>query len=116
MVLTSNPSCFYDDFSFYCVYFSLMTNLMMMVLGPGHLVRAIFHFSLKILLVISVDYFHLVESLEYFHLVESLVYFHLVELMEYFDLVESMEFFDLVKSFEYFLVESFEYFPAQKQF
>ena len=59
----------------------------MMVLGPGYLVRARFHF-LKILLVVSLDYFHLVESLEYFHLVESLEYFHLAESMEYFHPVE----------------------------
>ena len=74
--------CFYDSISFYCIYFSSMTSLTMissmksltmMVLGPGCLVRALFHF-LKILLVVSVNYFHLVESLEYFHLVESLEY------------------------------------------
>ena len=97
MGLTSQFSCFYDSFSFYCVSYSLMTilsmiylmmSLMMMVLGPGYLVRALFHF-LKIPLVVSVDYFHLVESLEYFHLVESLEYFHLVESTEYFHLIES---------------------------
>ena len=35
------------------------------------------HF-LKILLVMSVDYFHLGKSMEYFHLVKSFEYFHLV--------------------------------------
>ena len=51
-----------------------------------------FHF-LKIPLVLSVDYFNLVESLEYSHLVESMEYFHLSESN---------------------IVESIEYFPAQK--
>ena len=86
---------------------SLMTSLTIVVLGPGYLVRAIFHF-LKNPLVVSVDYFHLVEWMEYFDLVES---------FEYFDLVESFEYFDMVESFEYFdLVNSFKYFPAQKHF
>ena len=84
----------------------LMTSLMMIVLGPGYLVRALFHF-LKNMLVMSVDYFHFVKSLEYFHLVESLEYSHLVESMEYIHLVKS----NLAKSN---LVESVEYFPAQK--
>ena len=78
-----------------------MKSLTMMVLGPGYLVRALFDF-LKILLVMSVDYFHLVETLEYFHLVQSLEYFDLVQSMEYFHLVESLEYFDLVKSLQYF--------------
>ena len=65
MGLTSHLSCVYDTFSYYCVSFSLMTNLTMissmtsitmMVLGPDYLVRALFHF-LKILLVVSVDFF-----------------------------------------------------------
>ena len=42
----------------------------MMVLGPGYLVRAIFHY-LKFQLVVSVNYFLLIESMEYFHLVDS---------------------------------------------
>ena len=104
MGLTSYLSCFYNAFYSYRVSFSLMTiltmiyvmtSLTMMVLGLGYLVRALFHF-LKIMLVVSEEYFHLVESLEYFDLVESL---------EYFDMVESFEYFDLVESFEYFLVE-----------
>ena len=74
---------------------SLMTILTMLVLGPGYLIHALVHF-LKILSVVSLDYFHLVESIEYS------------------DLVKSFEYFDLVESIEYFLVESFEYFPAQK--
>ena len=73
----------------------------MMVMGPVYLVRALFHF-LEVPLVVSLDNFYLVDSLEYFHLVESLEYFHLVESIEYFHLVESN------------LVESIEYFPAQK--
>ena len=60
---------------------SLMTSLTMMVLGPSYLVHDLFHF-MKILLVVSVDYFYFVNSLEYFHLVESLEYFHLVESLE----------------------------------
>ena len=48
----------------------LMKSLTMMVLGLGYLVRAIFHF-LKIPLVMSVEYFHLVESLEYLNLVKT---------------------------------------------
>ena len=43
----------------------------MMVLGPGHLVHALFHFPLKILLVVSVEYFLLVVSVEYFQLIKS---------------------------------------------
>ena len=72
-----------------------MTSLTMIVMGLGFLVLALFHF-LKIPLVVSVEYFHLVESLEYFHLVESL---------EYFDLVDSIEYFDPVESIEYFLAQ-----------
>ena len=40
--LTSHLSCAYDTFSSYCVSFSLMTSLTMMVLGLGHMVRAVF--------------------------------------------------------------------------
>ena len=80
---------------------------MIMVLGPGYLVRALFHF-LKILLVVSVEYFYLVESMEYFHLFESFEYFLLVDSnIAKSNLVDS----DLVESD---LVESIEYFPAQK--
>ena len=75
---------------------SSMTSLTMMVLGPGYLVCALFHF-LKILSVVSVYYFHLVESLEYFHLVESI---------DYFDLVESIEYFTAQKHF-YFQTQNF---------
>ena len=116
MGLTSHISFFNDAFSFYRVssysmtiltMISSMTSLKMMVLGPVYLVRALFHF-LKNPVVVSVDYFHLVESLEYFHLVQSLEYSHLVESMKYFHLVKSMEYFDLV--------ESSEYFPTQKHF
>ena len=57
---------------------SSMTIMTMIVLSLGYLVRAPFHF-LKITLVVSVDYSHLVESLDYFHLVESMEYFYLVE-------------------------------------
>ena len=78
MGLTSHISCFYNDFSSYRVSFSLVVSVAMMVLGLGYLVRVLFN-SLKIPLVVSVDYFHLVESLEYFDLVESIEYFDLVE-------------------------------------
>ena len=115
MGLTSHPSFFYDAFSFYRVSFSLMmiltmissmTSLTMIVLGPGYLVRALFHF-MNIPLVVSVGHFHLVESLEYFHLVGSLENFHLAQSMEYFHPVES-------NPVESNLVESIEYFPPQK--
>ena len=43
----------------------------MMVLGRGHLVRALFHLPLKIPLVMSVKYSMLVVSVEYFPLVVS---------------------------------------------
>ena len=55
--LTSHLSCLSDDFSSYRVSFSLMTSLTMMVLGLGNLVPALFHFPLKIPLVVSVEYF-----------------------------------------------------------
>ena len=43
-----------DAFSSYRVSFSLMMSMAMMGLGPGHLVRALFHFPLEIPLVVSV--------------------------------------------------------------
>ena len=70
-----------------------MKNLTMMVMGPGCLVCALFHFP-KTMFVVSVDYFRLVESLEYFHLVDSLEYFYLVKSLEYFPVVESIEYFE----------------------
>ena len=45
MGLTNHLSCVYDDFSSYRVSFSLMMGLTIMILGPGHLVRAVFHFA-----------------------------------------------------------------------
>ena len=81
MGLTSHLSCVFDVFSSYRVSFSLMTSLTMMVLGPGHLVRALFHFPLKILLVVSVAQNPLVMSVDHFDLVESLKYLDLVESM-----------------------------------
>ena len=62
--LTSHISCVYDAFSSYRISFSSITSLRMMVLGLGHLVCAIFHFPLKILLVVSVKLFQLVMSVE----------------------------------------------------
>ena len=53
MGLTSHISCFHNTFSSYRISFSFMTSLKIMVLGPGHLVRAIFH-SLTYPLVVSV--------------------------------------------------------------
>ena len=44
---TSHLSCVCDAFSSYCVSFSLMTSLTMMVLGPSHLVRALIIFLWK---------------------------------------------------------------------
>ena len=79
MGLMSHLSCVYDTFSSYRVSFSSMTILTMMVLGPGHLVRALFHFSLKILLVMSVAKNQLVVSVDYFPLVVSVEYFQLTE-------------------------------------
>ena len=54
MGLTSHLSCVYDAFFSYRVSFYLMTSLIMMGLEPVHLVRALFHFPLKIPLVLSV--------------------------------------------------------------
>ena len=99
MGLTSHLPYVYVVFSSYHVSFSLMTSLTIKVLGPGHLVRALFNFPLRILLVVSVDYFHLVQSMEYFHLVESFEYFDLVKS----NLVESnIVEFNPVKSIQYF--------------
>ena len=50
----------------------------MMVLVPGYMVRALFHF-LIIILVVSVEYFHLIEPCDFFDLVGSFEYFDLVE-------------------------------------
>ena len=75
MGLMSHLSCHSDTYSSYCVSFYFMTSLTMMVLGPGYLVRALFHFPLKILLVMSVEYCPLVMSVEYFKLVVSVEYF-----------------------------------------
>ena len=66
MGLMSHLTYVYVVFSSYRVSFSLMTSLTIKVLGPGHLVRALFNFPLKIPLVVSVDYFQLVESMTYF--------------------------------------------------
>ena len=66
MGLMSLISCLSDTFSSYCVYFSLIMILTVMVLVPGHLVRALFHFPLKIPLVVSVKYFPLIVSVEFF--------------------------------------------------
>ena len=43
MGLMIHLSFIFDAFSSYGVYFSLMTSLKTMGLGPGHLVRARFH-------------------------------------------------------------------------
>ena len=65
MGLTSHLSYVYNVFNSYSISFSLMTSLIIMVMGQVHLVRAIFHIPLKILLVVSVEYFLLVVSLKY---------------------------------------------------
>ena len=71
MGLTSHLSFVYNTFSSYTVFIPMMMILTIMVLGPGHLVRALFHIALAILLVVSVKYFLLVVSVEYFQLIES---------------------------------------------
>ena len=71
MGLTSRLSCVSNAFSSYCVSFSLITSLTMMVMGLVHLVRALFHFPLKIPLIVSVEYFPLVVPVEYFPFVVS---------------------------------------------
>ena len=77
-----------------------MTSLTMMGLCLGHLVRALFHFTLENPLVVSVS-----QSVK---LVKSQKYFpKLVESQKYFSkLVESQKYFPK-------LVESQKYFPAQ---
>ena len=69
----------FRHFFFLSRLFSLMKILQMMVMGPGHLVRALFHFPLKNLLVVTVEYFPLVVSVEYFPLFMSVEYLKLVE-------------------------------------
>ena len=80
-VLTSHISCLSGTFSSYRVSFSLTENMTVVVIGLGHLVRALFHFSsensvgrvsvifyvnqVKILLVVSVEYSMLVVSVDY---------------------------------------------------
>ena len=59
MGLASHILCVYDPFSSYHVSFSLMMILPMMVLCPGHLVRALFH---EITSVVSVAEIMLVVS------------------------------------------------------
>ena len=79
MGLTIHLSCVYDNISSYRVSFSLMTIMMMMVLGPGRLVRALFHLPLKNPLVMSVSQKPLVVSVDYFLMVVSVEYFQLIE-------------------------------------
>ena len=70
MGLTGHLSYAYDNFSSYCVFsplissltnMSLMTSLMMMVLGPGCLVRVLVYF-LNFTLIVFVECFQLMES------------------------------------------------------
>ena len=100
MGLMSHISCIYDDFSSYRVYFSVMTSLKMMVLVPGHLVRALFRFSMKILLIVSVSQNPLFVSVDYFPLLVSVNYFQLIKSQN--PLVVSVEYFPFVVSVEYF--------------
>ena len=105
MGLTSHLSFVYDAFSCYCLSFSMMTILTIMVLGPGHLVHDIFHFALAVPLIKSVKYFLLVVSVKYFQLIESQN--PLVVSVDYFTLVVSVDYFQLVETENYFqLVES----------
>ena len=107
MGLMSHIFCVYDAYSSYRISFSLITSLTIMVLVPVHLVRALFHFPLKILLVVSVAQNLLVMSVNYFTLVVSVEYFQLIESLNM--LVVSVEYFLFVVSVEYFnLVESVE--------
>ena len=103
MGMTINISCVYNAFSAYRVYFSLMTSLTIMVLGPVHLLRALFHFPLAILLVVSVA-----QDLKWWN---SIFHFFMVK---WGKLVESHKYFPkLVESHKYFpgLVESQKHFP-----
>ena len=94
MGLTSHIFCVYDAFSSYFISFYSMTSLAMIVLGPGHLVCALFHSPLKILLVVSVAQNLLVVSVEYLQLVVSVEYFQLIESQH--PLVVSVEYFPFV--------------------
>ena len=75
MGITNHIFCVYNAFSSCSVSLYLMMSLTMMGLGPGYMVRDLFHFLLEILLVVSVEYFLLVVSVEYFPLVVSVKYF-----------------------------------------
>ena len=88
--LTGHISYVYDTFSSYRVSFSSMTSLTMIFLVPDNLVPALFHFPLKIPLVVSVVQNMLVVPVAQNLFVVSVDYFDLVESLEYFDLVESM--------------------------
>ena len=72
-------------------------SLTMMVLGPGHLVCALFHFPLKTPFVLSVSQIPLVVSVDYLSL---------VVLVEYFQLVVSQKYFSL-KNFGIFKLRNF---------
>ena len=61
MGLTSNLFCVYDIFSSYCVSFSSMASLTMMVLGPGSPPVCNFPNFLNYPLIVLVD-FHIMES------------------------------------------------------
>ena len=79
--LTGHISYVYDTFSSYRVSFSSMTSLTMIFLVPENLVPALFHFPLKILLVVSV-----VQNMLVVPVAKNLF----VVSVDYFDLVESM--------------------------
>ena len=82
-----------------------MTNLKMMGLGPGHLVHTLFHF-MTILLVVSVAQIPLVVSVSQILLVVWAEYFLLVVWVDEILMVVWVEHSQLV--------ESQNYFPAQK--
>ena len=65
MGMMSHISDAYDAFYFYRFSFSSMTSLTMMVLGPDHLVRVLFHFPLKVHLVMGVAQNVLIVLVEY---------------------------------------------------
>ena len=100
MGLTNHLSCLSDAFSFYSVYFPLMTIMTMTILGPRHMVSSLFHFSLQIPLLVSVEYFPSVVSVKYIPMVVSVEKFPLVVSVENFPLVVSVEYFPLAVSVE----------------
>ena len=74
MGMTCHISCLSHATSYYCISFSLMTILMIMVQGLGHLVRTLYLLLLKFLLVVSASQILLFVRVEYFPIVVSMEY------------------------------------------